>query len=95
MKRIYWLDLLRIISILSMILLHVAASFWYVSPSNSYNWIIMNIYDSLVRFCVPVFLMISGALFLSQKEINIKKLYTKNILRLLISLIFIRGFPGG
>jgi len=32
--------------------------------------------------------MISGALFLSKKEINIKKLYTKNIVRIIISLAF-------
>lgn len=40
--------------------------------------------DALVRFCVPVFYMISGALFLSKKEINMKKIFSKNILKILI-----------
>lgn len=38
------------------------------------------------RWTVPVFVMISGALFLS-KESNIKKLYTKNIFRIVTAFL--------
>ena len=47
----------------------------------------MNVYDSLVRFAVPIFVMISGALFL-QRDIPTKIIYTKYILKLSVAYIF-------
>ena len=49
----------------------------------------MNFYDSIVRWAVPVFVMISGSLFLNpDKAIPFKKIYTKYIFRILSALIF-------
>lgn len=49
--------------------------------------------DSLCRFCVPVFFMISGALFLNaNRKIDYKKLYLKNILRLFVCLLVFSFF---
>ena len=59
----------------------------YNSPT--LEWNVMNIYDSATRFCVPIFLMISGALFLNpSKELYLYKLYTRNILRIIVALFF-------
>jgi len=88
MKRVVWLDLVRIFSIFFVIVIHITAIDWYAKDPTSFGWNILNIYDSISRFCVPVFLMISGALFLSKKNIDIKKLYTKNIMRLVVALMF-------
>lgn len=82
-NRMIHYDLLRIIAAFSVVMLHVASQFWYTLPVTQVEWKIANIYDSLFRFGVPVFVMISGALFLG-REVNVKKLYTHNILRLLI-----------
>ncbi|MEG2929604.1 MAG: acyltransferase family protein, partial [Oscillospiraceae bacterium] len=88
-ERIVYLDLLRIFSIFCMILLHVSASKWYTTSVNSFEWQVLNIYDILVRFCVPVFVMISGAFFLdANREYTIKKLFSKNILRIIVAFIF-------
>ncbi len=88
-ERIVYLDVLRIIAIFAVILLHVSALEWNNTSPNTFNWQIYNIYDSIVRFCVPVFIMISGALFLDDsREIKIKKLYKHNILRLIIAFVF-------
>ncbi len=76
-------DLLRIIAAFSVVMLHVASQFWYTLPVTGMDWKIANTYDSLFRFGVPIFVMISGALFLG-REMNIKRLYTHNILRLFI-----------
>ncbi len=79
------LDLLRILACFSVVMLHSAAQFWYVIPVTERDWMIANSYDSVFRFGVPIFVMISGALFLqSGKEISVKRLYTHNILRLVI-----------
>lgn len=88
-KRSIYFDYLRILAIFCVIGIHVVGTNWYSTPLESTSWKILNIYDSMFRFSVPIFVMISGALFLSkQKKISIKKLYFKNILRLVTALLF-------
>jgi len=83
--RMVHLDLLRILACFSVVMLHCAAQFWYTLPVTSMDWKIANSYDAVFRFGVPVFVMISGALFLpAKKEIIVNLLYTHNILRLII-----------
>lgn len=83
-KRLIHYDLLRILACFSVVMLHSAAQFWYTLPITGRNWQIANTYDALFRFGVPVFVMISGALFLPEhRTLSVKKLYTHNILRLL------------
>ena len=91
LNRTLYYDILRIVATFAVILLHVSCSYW---DTNTFNldWNVRNIYDSLVRWCVPIFVMISGALFLNpQKQIFTKKLYTKNIVRI-ISAFFLWSF---
>ena len=86
-ERVVYFDYLRVLATMAVIFLHVAAQNWYDTDVNTLNWHVFNIYDSIVRWGVPIFVMISGALFL-EKEIDIKKLYLKNILRLIIAFLF-------
>ena len=88
MKRIVWLDLLRIFSIFFVIMIHVTSINWYTETPSSFDFNVLNFYNGISRFCVPVFVMLSGALLLSKKNIDIKTFYKKNILRLIIALIF-------
>lgn len=85
-KRVVYLDYLRIFSTFAVIFLHVSAQNWYSASVFSTEWQILNFYDSLVRWAVPVFVMISGALFLS-KEISIRTLYLKHVLRMIIAFV--------
>ena len=78
-------ELLRIFAAFSVVVLHAAAQSWYHLPIESGEWFIANAYDALFRFGVPVFVMISGALFLGRdKAIDIKRLYSRNILRMVV-----------
>lgn len=87
-KRLLWPDLIRIIAVISMILLHVIAVSWSV-PVASKEFHIFNVFDSVVRFCVPIFIMISGMFFLKPgKEQSIRKLLTKNCLRIVTAFFF-------
>ena len=61
--RLLWADVLKIIAIFGVILLHVSA-FWLVPFQETREWWIGNIYDSFSRWCVPLFVMVSGALLL-------------------------------
>jgi surface polysaccharide O-acyltransferase-like enzyme len=65
--RLIWTDILKILAIFGVILLHVSAP--YLVPfENSREWWIGNIYDSLTRWSVPLFIMVSGALILPEAE---------------------------
>ena len=87
-RRFVHLDLLRILACFSVVMLHSSAQFWYDLPVNDVNWLVANSYNAVSRFGVPVFVMLSGALFLSpQREIGLKKLYLHNILRLVVLYI--------
>ena len=79
------LDLLRIISAIAVVLLHVSAQYTDSLPVNTTDFGIAVAFNSLTRFAVPVFVMISGELFLNtQKTISVKKIWIHNILRLAI-----------
>ncbi len=84
-RKVY-LDYLRIFATFAVMILHISAINWYKADVNSYNWQVLNEFDSLVRWGVLVFVMISGALFLN-KDIPTKKIYSKYILRLVLSFI--------
>ena len=88
-KRIIYLDVLKILATFAVITMHVASIHWYTESPSSFNWNVFNFYDSIVRWAVPIFVMISGALFLNNsKELDIKKLYKKNIFRIITAFIF-------
>lgn len=94
-KRKVHYDLLRIIAAFSVVMLHSSAQFWYSLDINSTEWLVANSYDALFRFGVPVFVMLSGALFLpKQYDLSIKRLYTHNILRMAIIFVLWSGLYG-
>ena len=67
-----------------MIILHVSAQNWYVTDVYGFEWQAFNFFNSIVRWGVPVFTMISGALFL-ERDIPIKKIYSKYVFRMILS----------
>lgn len=86
MKRKVYCDYLRLIATFAVVFIHVAASNWSNVDVNGMQWQVFNIYDSLVRWGVPIFVMISGALFLN-RDVPIKNIYSKYILRMVIAFI--------
>ncbi len=66
MKRKINIDYLRITSCIMVIFLHLSAQFFHVVDVESNEWKILNFYDCLVRSAVPLFVMISGNLFLTR-----------------------------
>ena len=86
-NRIAYFDAIRAFATIAVIMLHVCAANWYAWPVTASSWITCSAYDSVVRWCVPCFIMISGALFLD-KKINLKRLYSKNIFRIVVAFVF-------
>lgn len=85
-RKVYF-DFLRIFATFAVIMLHVAAQNWYNTDINSIEWNIFNFYDSIVRWGVPIFIMISGSLFIN-KDLSIKIIYKKYIFRIITAFIF-------
>jgi surface polysaccharide O-acyltransferase-like enzyme len=88
-QRLIYADLLRVIATFVIVILHVSGSSWHNVPVSGFEWKVFNFYDSMARFSVPVFVMISGMFLLdNKKSLTLKKLYSKNILRIVTSFIF-------
>lgn len=81
-KRIFYLDLLRAIAILSVILCH-AFQFY----PNDFHWGYLAFINTFGYFGVPIFFILSGALLLN-KEIKPKNFYKKRFSRIIFPYIF-------
>lgn len=54
-------DVLRIVAAFFVVVIHVSGWILYSFPADSPDWMIVNFFNTLARFAVPVFFMISGA----------------------------------
>lgn len=82
--RYIYLDIIRLISCVLVISIHVSAMDWSDVSVRSLDWNIINIYNCIGINGVPLFFMISGALILNQEyQITYKKLFLDKIFKLL------------
>lgn len=76
-KRVGYFDILRIVSIFFVIVIHVTSVGLRLCETATPTWNVNWLLNSVSRWAVPVFFMVSGALFLDpRRELSIKKLYT-------------------
>ena len=87
-RRVWYLDLLRILAAYGIVVLHFAP-FPVDHPAvNTIYWRVSMLISLMFRWCVPVFFMISGALFLHpQRKITAAQLYKRSILRIAVCFI--------
>lgn len=82
------IDLVKTVAILCVICIHVCAP-CYQRPLGSLDWMGGLFWGSLTRAGVPLFFMCSGALMLDpERELGVKELYSRKILRLVLALFF-------
>lgn len=87
-RSIDWLDAVRWLATIAVITIHVVAPYLYQYGQISIvNWNIYNVIDSLSRFAVPFFVMLSGALLLN-RTISLVDFLKKRFLRILIPFLF-------
>ncbi len=89
--RVRWIDNVRILATIFVIGLHVSAygmmrEFSALSGPNT-RWWICNFYESAFRCCVPLFVMLTGALLLPQ-TLPLKPFLIKRFGRILIPAVF-------
>lgn len=85
-----WVDTTRILAIFAVVWLHVAAG--VVGSADGFGsvpWWICNLYNACGRWCVPAFVMLSGALLLAEDRTeSMSVFYRKRASRLLLPLLF-------
>lgn len=87
-NRILWIDLIKVIATLSVVLLHVAAALVLKMGKIDFSdWMAGNIFDSITRMAVPLFFMVSGVLLLNGKEEPLSTFFKKRFLKVFIPLI--------
>jgi len=86
--RVVYLDLLRVLATFAVIVLHVTC-LDFPNAYRSYDWYVAAVGESLVHWAVPLFVMISGALFLNpDKVVSIADVFKKYIRRIAIAYLF-------
>jgi surface polysaccharide O-acyltransferase-like enzyme len=83
-----YLDLLRVFAMVSVCVIHVSTAFLLQNPIGSVNWTVQYCFSSSTKYAVPLFVMISGALWLSREKIDVRKLYGGNILKIGVAFLF-------
>lgn len=87
--RVAYLDLLRCAAAVAVVLLHAAALCWAKVPLRSSSWLGLALLDSAVRWSVPVFFMITGALFLTRPApVAVRTILTRSLPRLATAFVF-------
>lgn len=87
-----WASNMRFLSVFAVVILHVAAGFvgGIEKVDLNYgdnNWWAGNFFDSITRWCVPVFIMISGYFLLNNNDDTLT-FFKKRVSRIFIPLVF-------
>lgn len=86
-EHIAWVDLLRVTACFLVIVSHSCDPFVGQFDNNHYEFLTGAFIGSLVRPCVPLFVMMSGILLLPIK-MDMSTFYSKRAKRLLLPFIF-------
>ncbi len=88
-KRVTYADIARISAAFAVVLLHTSGIRIIMCDVGSAGFVWAAFFDCVSRWSVPLFIMLSGMLFLrDSKKIDIKRLYRKNIFRLVTAFVF-------
>lgn len=87
-ENIQWLDTLRTLATLGVVLIHVSSPIVNTTFHQNLNyWWIGNFLMSLTRYAVPMFLLLSGATMLHQ-EYKLSEFYRKRLMRVVVPFLF-------
>ncbi len=89
-KRIVWIDLLRVIGVIGVILIHVVSNtintFGGLNNEAHIFYVFIHYFSS---FAVPLFVIISGMMFLSKKELSFQEMLKKYLLKIILIILVI------
>ena len=89
-QRVACYDVLRVAATFAVVALHLSAQHWLDVDVSSRAWFAFNLYCTTGKWSVPIFVMISGALFLG-RDTPICTILKKNVLRMVYVFVFWSG----
>ena len=89
-KTVAYFEWLRLFAAAAVVLMHTAASRWSSISHETGAWLVLTAWDSLVRWPVPIFIMITGAIFLPRKT-ELKTVLTRYIPRMVLAFVIWSG----
>lgn len=88
----YNINFLKAIAIIAVVVLHASAAVLINIDITSYlsSWTVANVFDSITRWCVPLFVIISGYLLLDPLKLDedYSVFYKKRLNKIVLPLIF-------
>lgn len=85
-SKLLWLEAIRLIAIVQVIVIHVTAQTYFIGASiDSLDGWLLVVLNSTSRLCVPLFFMVSGYLLLTRQE-PVKRFFSRRFKRILIPL---------
>ena len=66
-EKLLYIQWLRVIAAAAVIIAHTDGQTWGQIPWDSRDWMVLSMYDGLVRWPVLMFLMITGTIFLPRR----------------------------
>lgn len=85
-----YFEWLRLFAAAAVVVLHTAARDWNLTPWDAEPWRVLTCWEALVRWPVPVFVMITGAIFLPRKT-ELKTVLTRYIPRMVLCYVLWSG----
>lgn len=76
------LDLCRIFGCLAVLMIHAGADIYHELPLESFSFAAVNFLSTAVRGGVPLFFMLTGALFLTRPALDLRRMLVRHALRL-------------
>lgn len=84
-----WLDVAKVVAIIAVVVFHTTGELLNAGEIHTSAWWVGNLTMASVRWCVPVFVMISGALLLDPTKTEpLNTFYRKRLSRVLLPLLF-------
>lgn len=88
-EKLHWADDLRAFATIAVIILHVASSISLAYPDIPKTYFFTSVFfDSAMRCCVPVFIMLSGSFALEHYDGLFKKFLIKMFYRIILPFLF-------
>ena len=81
-------DLIRVIGMFMVIMIHICIHFFYQEGITASEFMYVNIFDSISRIAVPMFLMLSGALLLDENRKSDKETTFRRVKKIVIIILF-------
>ncbi len=93
MGKIAYINSLRLLATFAVVMLHSSATYLDNGLYAKENYYAFGFYNVINVFAVPVFVLISGALFMNpRKDVGYKVLFSKYVRRIVLALL-VFGLP--